>query len=46
LTLQGPASTIVNMDSTGDPPLPLAAFRGQELTKAHVACDKHPEAGQ
>jgi hypothetical protein len=44
------------MDSSGDPPLPLAGFRVldltrfpaglQELTKAGVAYDKHPEAGQ
>jgi len=38
LTLHERASTIVNMDSSGDPPLPLA--------KAGVAYDKHPEAGQ
>jgi len=38
LTLHERASTIVNMDSSGDPPLPLA--------KAGVAHDKHPEAGQ
>jgi hypothetical protein len=32
LTLQGPASTIVDMDSSGDPPLPLAGFRVLDLT--------------
>jgi hypothetical protein len=38
LTLYERASTIVKMDSAGDPPLPLA--------KAGAAHDKHPEAGQ
>jgi hypothetical protein len=54
LTLQGPASTIVNMDSSGDPPhtaqvlrdeLGVTGAEREELTKACVA-DKHPEAGQ
>jgi hypothetical protein len=55
LTLQGPASTIVNMDSSGDPPhtaqvlrdeLGVTGAEREELTKARVADDKHPEAGQ
>jgi hypothetical protein len=54
LTLQKPALTIVDMDSSGDPPLPLAGFRVldfttaelEDLTKAGIAYDKHPEAGQ
>jgi crotonobetainyl-CoA:carnitine CoA-transferase CaiB-like acyl-CoA transferase len=33
LTLHEPASTIVNMDSSGDPPLPLAGFRVLDLTR-------------
>jgi len=44
LTLQEPASTIVNMDSSGDPPLPLA--EPEALTKAGVTHDNHREAGQ
>jgi hypothetical protein len=39
LTLQQPALTIVGMDSSRGPPL-------EELTKAGIAYDKHPEAGQ
>jgi hypothetical protein len=48
LTLHEPASTIVNMDSSGDPPLPLAGFRvlDRAAVQAGVAYDKHPEAGQ
>jgi hypothetical protein len=73
LTPQKPALTIVAMDSSGDPPLPLAGFRVldltrffagpyaaqvlrdelgvttaglEELTKAGIAYDKHPEARQ
>jgi hypothetical protein len=35
------------MDSSGGPPLPLAGFRVlEELTKAGIAYDKQPEAGQ
>jgi hypothetical protein len=55
LTVLELASTIVNMNSSGGPPPPLAGFRDDlgdtsaepaELTKAGAACDKHPEAGQ
>jgi crotonobetainyl-CoA:carnitine CoA-transferase CaiB-like acyl-CoA transferase len=33
LTLRGAASTIVDMDSSGGPPLPLAGFRVVDLTR-------------
>jgi hypothetical protein len=48
LTLQKPALTIVDMDSSGDPPLPLGVTTAEleELSKAGIAYDKHLEAGQ
>ena len=67
MTLSKRALTIVNMDSSGGPPLPLDGFRVldftrflagpyaamvltsaelEELTKAGVAYNKHPEASQ
>jgi hypothetical protein len=51
LTVLELASTIMHMDSPGGLP-PFAGFRDEpsagpaELTKAGVARDKHPEAGQ
>ena len=33
MTLRGAASTIVDMDSSGGPPLPLAGFRVLDLTR-------------